>query len=478
MVTDASRTEGTDAQEDSVLEDRHETRKRDVAYLFFQHLHPESVPPRIVALNGTPHTFGRVTSSTKADTQIDDRKISKQHANINRTALGWSLTDLDSRNGTFVEGHPAPPQQRVSLSDGNVIRFGDSVAVFRLGDPPLELSTDSVLPGNSPAMNRARAHLSQIGPLKIPVLILGETGTGKEYAARAIHAGSGAPIEKFVAVNCGELSKSLSRAELFGSERGAFTDAKEARQGLVAAADGGTLFLDEVGELALEVQVELLRFLEAGTYRPLGGTQQRKSSARVVAATHVDLAAAVEANRFRQDLYARLKAVISPVRMPPLRQRREDIVPWVFRFMASAATLLNVAPRRISAGFAESIMLHGWADNLRALRGAVGSAMLASVGPEGMRAADLPKEVLQERVLARAGTNPVLPKKRAPIKLVDRQAVVEALEAEGGVMTRVAERLGVERRKLYRLCKGFGVSPEDYRQSLPVSTDAKKTYLE
>ncbi len=461
MSAETSDTTGTDAQEDSVFAAQAQRRCQDEAYLLFPSLCPDRIEPEIVQLSGEAHTFGRSASS--ADTRLSDRKISKLHAVIKRTPSGWFLIDLDSRNGSYVNGQPVVTEQRVPLSDGSLIRLGESVAVFRHGAPPTRFVNEGALPGNSPAMALARARLLQVGGLRIPILILGETGTGKEYAARAVHEAGGAPRSSFVAVNCGELTKALSRAELFGAERGAFTDAKEARSGLIAAANDGTLFLDEIGELEADVQVELLRFLEAGTFRPLGATKLQSSNARIVAATHVDMADAVNTGRFRRDLFARLKAAVSPIRLPPLRERPEDIVPWALTFMRASAAQMNASPRPISAGFAEAIVLHSWSENLRALRGAMGSVLLSANKAQRFTASDLPTEVQQERVRARSGAPQVLPGARSPVKRVDREALVEALKAEAGVVKKAAARMGLERTKFYRLCDELGVSPKKFR---------------
>jgi len=177
--------------------------------------------------------------------------------------------------------------------------------------------------GESAGMVLLRKRIAQIAPTALPVLILGETGTGKEVVARAIHYSSDRRDRPFIPVDCAAISSSLIEAELFGVERGAFTGASQRRAGLIAAAEGGTFFLDEVAELPLETQTRLLRLLQESTYRPVGGEDQRRADIRVVAATWKDLNTAVREGRFRRDLYHRLAVV--ELAIPPLRARAEDI---------------------------------------------------------------------------------------------------------------------------------------------------------
>ena len=416
-----------------------------------------------------------VTIGRRADADgigLGDKRVSSRHAQIRKERRIFSLTDLGSRNGTFINGTPIAPSQEATLSDGDVIRVGETVLLFRAGTPTDAQWDDPLLPGRAASMCSSRDYVRRIAPLDVHVLLLGETGTGKEYAARALHGLSSRGNEAFVPVNCGEFNKSLARAELFGAESGAFTDARKARVGLVATAAGGTLFLDEIGDLDLAVQVDLIRFLQDGTYRTVGGSQIRQSDARVVAATNVDLERAVDEGRFRLDLLARLRNRVPPVRLPSLRERREDLIGWVRRFIAEDAATLNRPLVGLTAGFAESILLHPWRENLRELRMAVGSALLSPDADDTqLRARDLPESVAAARRQVRrprGASTPTRMLEPRPSPVITRPklthaALVEALEAHEGVVVRAAAALGIERQKLYRLCRKYGVNYTDFR---------------
>ena len=405
---------------------------------------------------------GRNGGDPKVTRTIADSRMSKPHFSLSFDGASWLVEDLASRNGTFLAGRRLPPRRPAELSDGQTLRAGDTLFVFRVGLVPPERQS-RWLPGRAPALVDARELLEKVSRHDVPVLLLGPTGTGKEFAARLLHewGAEGA----FVPVNCGELSKTLSRAELFGAERGAYTDSKERRPGLVDAAQGGTLFLDEIGDLAYEVQVELVRFLENRTYRPVGGTELRTSNARVVAATNADLETAVAEGRFRRDLLARLKAAVRPVLLPALSERPEDIVAWADYFLVEAQGVLPA--KRLDAGAAECLLLHPWPDNLRGLRGAVRSACLAAGEAAVVESSHLERQVARSRVAARNAELMLSPPqgvpKVAPPTQVDRDTLIAALVEHGGVIRQAASALGVERRRFYRLCQSFGILPDDYR---------------
>ena len=241
------------------------------------------------------------------------------------------------------------------------------------------------LVGRSPAFNAAVADVQRVGPSNLPVLLLGESGTGKELFARAVHQASDRSDGPFVVVDCSGLTESLFESELFGYEKGAFTGATARKRGLVETAHGGTLFLDEIGDVPLPLQVKLLRLIETGTYRRLGGLETRQADFRLVAATHQPLARMVAEGRFREDLYYRIAPF--PIVLPPLRARREDIGLLVASFLERGRGFkagLSVSPDAL-----ERLCQHDWPGNIRELRNVIERARLFADGGE-IRVSDLP----------------------------------------------------------------------------------------
>jgi transcriptional regulator with GAF, ATPase, and Fis domain len=410
----------------------------------------------------------------------DDPRISRKHARVERSFAGWQFQDLGSRNGFYVNGRGFGRGQRTPLPDGSVIRIGDSVMVFRTTAPPTDLRVDSpVFPGVSPEASSVRRRIDELAAAFGHVLVLGETGTGKESVAKAIGA-QRAP-HPFVTLNCAQLNREMARSELFGHVRGAFTNAVGTRPGLVDLAGEGALFLDEIGDLPLDVQAELLRFLEDGSYRALGSTDLRKSSARVVAATNIDLDHAVHQARFRRDLLARLRATNTPLTLPPLRDRREDILGWTQLFFRLRGR--DPGPRPWTAGALECLLLYPWQENLRELLAAVNFA--ASQTPEfPCTRTHLPAQVRAHRSVLRVPADarpdeptpaprppPAPPPALAPPLEDDlppradptRDEIVEVLKQTRGRMRTTAQLLKIDRRRLYRLCKAYDITPDDHR---------------
>jgi DNA-binding NtrC family response regulator len=320
------------------------------------------------------------------------------------------------------------------------------------------------LVGRSAAMAEVSRLLEQAAKLDITVLLTGETGTGKELAARAIHAHGARRERRFVPVNCGALPADLVESELFGHARGAFTGAAADKAGLFEEARGGTLFLDEIGELPLPVQVKLNRALQEREIRRVGDVRPVPVDVRVVAATHRDLKAEAQAGRFREDLYYRL--AVFPVRLPPLRDRREDVPELAAHFLAKHGRAL----RRTLDGFEPEALRalagYPWPGNVRELENAVARAVALA---EGARVAvrDLPPDVTG----GQAGSIPAdlltrLPYREAVDLARDRvsREYLSALLAEfDGNVTRAAERAGVERESLHRLLKRYGVRSDDFK---------------
>jgi two-component system response regulator AtoC len=324
------------------------------------------------------------------------------------------------------------------------------------------------LVGRSAAMRAAYRLLEKAAAVDATVLVAGETGTGKELAARAIHAMSARRERRFVPVNCGALPAELVESELFGHARGAFTGAAAAKPGLFQEAEGGTIFLDEVGELPLPAQVKLNRVLQEKEIRRVGETQAVPVDVRVVAATHRDLREEVRAGRFREDLFYRLN--VFAVTLPPLRERPEDVPLLAAHFLEKHANAL----RRTLSGFAPDALArlaaHAWPGNVRELENVVERAV-AVAGGARVEAADLPAEV---------GAAPGAPAPPAPQAAlaalpykdavagardrVTREYLVALLAEFGGNVTRAAERAGLERESLHRLLRKHGLRSEDFKK--------------
>lgn len=302
------------------------------------------------------------------------------------------------------------------------------------------------LVGQSAPIARLRQQIAKVAQVHASVLIWGESGSGKELVARAIHSHSARAQGRFVALNCGAVPASLIQSELFGYARGAFTGAAQDKRGLIESASGGTLFLDEVGDLQLELQANLLRFLQEGTITPLGSSRSVEVDVRVIAASHVRLEDAVRAGRFREDLLYRLNVL--PLSVPALRERKEDLALLTQHFFAQFG---KDKPARLS-GFSNRAMLalqqHDWPGNVRELINRIRRAMVLSEGrlimPEdlGLNTAHtpVPEQALQtSRVRAEC------------------DAIVESLQASGNNKTRAARKLGVSRMTLYRLMDKYGI---------------------
>jgi DNA-binding NtrC family response regulator len=284
------------------------------------------------------------------------------------------------------------------------------------------LSTDIVT--RSPAMKDVLLMLSKVAPAKMPVLIEGESGVGKELLAQYLHRQSPRNARAFVDLNCAAVPAALLESELFGHERGAFTGAGTEKPGLVEVADGGTLFLDEVGEMASEIQSKFLRVLDSGTFYRVGATRKRRADFRLVAATNRDLRAEVAAGRFRKDLFFRIHGV--RVVVPPLRDRPEDIAILVDHF---ARALPNARP--FSRQARAALAAHDWPGNVRELRFAVERANLLADGAT-IELADLPQEIVEQESSSRPpATPPVTPAQEAPQAAPAEDAVDDDVEATG-----------------------------------------------
>jgi DNA-binding NtrC family response regulator len=287
-----------------------------------------------------------------------------------------------------------------------------------------------------------------------PVLILGETGTGKELVAEAVHELSLRRDKPITKLNCSAIPPSLIESELFGYDRGAFTDAKTGKVGVFELADGGSIFLDEVGDLHPDVQPKLLRILEGHPFRRLGGTRDIRSDVRLIAATNRDLAALVKQGRFREDLYYRLKVIT--IEIPPLRARGDDVVLLAEAFAQQIARELKRGEKRFSTETRETLLAHPWPGNVRELRNVIERSMILCDGPV-IELSHLPREI-QEGALAARHRQHLAPADGMSLDAVERAHVFFVLEQVGGNKSEAARRLGISRNALKERLRRYGAS--------------------
>jgi DNA-binding NtrC family response regulator len=415
-------------------------------------------------------TVGRDPAS---DIHIDDGSVSRHHAVLD---LGppIRIVDLGSANGSRVRRRDEPadsvdthelrrrPGETFEVAVGDRVGMGSVTAVIRH-----TAERRGALTARAPAMAALHEQARRAAQGTIGILLLGETGVGKEVLAREIHALSPRVAGPFVAVHCAALSESLIEGELFGHEKGAFTGAAQARPGLFEAADGGTVLLDEIGEVSLAVQVKLLRVLEERAVLRVGARAPRSIDVRFLAATNRDLEAEVARGTFRQDLYYRLGGIALTI--PPLRARRSEIAPLARLFLEEARRKMDSSrPRDIDAGALATLERYAWPGNVRELRHAMERAAVLSDGDVVL------PEHLSTRIAGGAevteASAPPPPEPAPPtLKLgslaeldaareaLERKGLVEALERCGGNQTRAAAMLGISRRTLVGRLKDFGL---------------------
>ncbi len=338
------------------------------------------------------------------------------------------LRDLGSANGVRVGGHLVPANAEVELAPGVLVEFGQATLVLHAP------SADVAATGG---MSQVRQLVALAAPSMLNVLLLGETGSGKDVFAEAVHRGSPRAAGPMVRLNCAALAESLQDSELFGHEKGAFTGAVASKPGLVEMADGGTLFLDEIGDMPPSIQAKLLRTIEHKQVRRVGATVDRAVDVRFIAATHRDLQAMVREGTFRQDLLFRINGIA--IRIPPLRERVAEIVPLAQEF---------AHPSPLTAAAQAKLLRHGWPGNVRELKIAIERAKVLSRGGA----------IDQAHLLL--GDEPQPPPTRAPqsvgpgatlaedLEALERARIQAALDRTGGNQTRAAELLGLSRRGL------------------------------
>jgi DNA-binding NtrC family response regulator len=377
------------------------------------------------------------------DVSLDDDKVSRAHARLEPRPQGILVRDVGSRHGSFVDGEPVSAEGTLAAV-GAVVRLGDTLLLVvddveahrcepRTIDGRRLSLPKAVMAGGT--LSRVWDHAARVAQLKEPVFVLGESGSGKELIARIVHA-MRPQRGPFVGLNVAAIPETLFEAELFGFERGAFTGAGTARAGAFREASGGVLFLDEVGDLRPDLQVKLLRAVDTGAVRPLGADRDVPVDVRLVAATSRDPSEARERDGFRADLYYRLAGIV--IRVPPLRERREDILLLARAMLDEHATGL-----RFTVDAEEALLLSDWDGNVRHLRHAVTHAVGEAVanGAKAVQREHLPQ---------------LLPARRAEPRLTEER-IRWAMKKERGVASRAAGALGVSRTTLYEAVKRLNI---------------------
>jgi len=411
-----------------------------------------TVTPQLVAIDGPlkGSTYAILTErfsiGRKSENHLSeaDPSMSRHHCTIEFAGGGFWIADHDSQNGTFVNGIPV--KQRM-LFHGDQIAIGVSVFVFLLEEAPAPsdgVSPLSPIVGETPALRHVLEFIDQVAVLDATVLIVGEKGTGKQLAARALHDHGPRARKPFVTVNCAALSETFLHRELFGYERGAFPGAVARKEGKLAQAEGGTLFLDEVGSLPLELQGKLLHLLNEKKFERLGDGELT-ADVRVVATTDRDLSAAAQDGSFRPDLYFRLRVL--SVEVPPLRQRREDIplLANYFRVEQSARQKRRVLG--ITAAARDCLLRYDWPGNVRELECAIEGAVAVG-STEGILPEDLPEAVLPSRDVP----DDLVPRYHRQVHEGRRELVLKAYQ-HGGSHARAAAILGLHPHSLARLVR-------------------------
>jgi two-component system NtrC family response regulator len=305
--------------------------------------------------------------------------------------------------------------------------------------------------GSSKPMKGIFRFIERVSLSDVSVLICGESGTGKEFVAQAIHAHSQRKNNPFVVVNCGAIPENLLESELFGHEQGAFTDALAHKRGKFELAHTGTLFLDEIGELVPPLQVKLLRFLEDHRIERVGGTQPTELNVRIIAATKRDLKKDIENGLFREDLYYRLK--VAPVEIPPLRERREDIIPLAEFFLKKFSVKHPKSPIALSPEAEGALLMYGWPGNVRELENLISRSVVLS-----SRAIRKPNDLgfVLDQI-------PMDVNLKFAKKALEMNFLKKALHRNGGIVSRAARELGISRVNLYELLEKYNIRPQDFK---------------
>lgn len=376
------------------------------------------------------------------DVVIFDEYVSGYHFKIEFRDGKFFIKDLQSTNGTFLNQHQVV---EAALSDNAMIEIGQTKFKFFAEQKketvkPVQKDYFFGMVSDHPSMKEVFGLIESLRNSNSTVLIQGETGTGKELIARALHENSPRQSGRFISVNCGAIAKELIESELFGHEKGAFTGAVNQREGLFELAHGGTLFLDEIGELPIDLQPKLLRVLETGEIRRVGGSKNIHVDVRVITATHRDLPREIAAQRFREDLYYRI--YVLPIVLPSLRDRKSDIPALVRHFLAGKKDLHSEALAKL--------MSHHWQGNIRELKNVIERANLISGSSQLINSSHI--------VFANVATTPIAPAKtNMTLEEIEKIAIREALEKNRWKKTETAAKLGIAKSTLHEKVKKYGL---------------------
>ena len=440
----------------------------------------DTAPMQAVTVTTAGLLIGREIRSSQGIPLPVDRKTSARHAKLWLHEDGQVLVeDLGSKNGTFLNGQKVG---RSVVPDRSILRVGNSLFLLRFvktKEPlrrPANLTpqAEELLRGTSVEIDELRHQLALAAERDAPVLLLGETGTGKERAAKLLHLLSPRQAGPYRSLNCATIPSSLAGSTLFGHVAGAFTGAQRGQSGIFRQAQGGTLFLDEIGELPEDIQPMLLRALEEGVIWPIGATEPLSTNARIIAATNRDLEYEVSHDSFRGDLLARLSVL--RIRLPTLAARKEDILPLFLHYAGSE--------KQLTARLAEALLLFPWPRNVRQL---ISVAEHANTYGDPGSPFDLPtvEELLAIPVLPlrqnAAEKEAALPSSADNARAnasYDDQLLKRLLREEEGLIARVARRMNLSRRQIGRVLKQKGIDPSRYRKGSSGDKDKEEDNAE
>jgi len=381
-------------------------------------------------------TIGR---SPDADLVIKHPSVSRHHARL-EIGAGVMLEDLESINGTRVGGIALSPRVPIALGHGQIFELGDVTVVLETAT-----STPTTAQGDGDHL------VERVARSMISVLIVGETGAGKEVLAEQLHARSRRAGGPLVKLNCAALPETLLESELFGHEKGAFTNAIASKAGLLESAEGGTVFLDEVAEMSPAVQAKLLRVLEAREVLRVGGLRAKSIDVRFISATHRDLDIEIAAGRFRQDLRFRIDGIT--MRVPPLRERLDELPALIEAVLADAAAREDIIPPAVSPELVAALRQRPWPGNIRELRNVLARALL-----RWERGPLQPEHVRDSEPAGSRDPRPGAIDLRAELDDVEKQKILAVLDEHDGNQTRAAKSLGISRRTLVKRLTGWGLT--------------------
>jgi transcriptional regulator with PAS, ATPase and Fis domain len=399
----------------------------------------------------------------EADVFVDHRSVSRQHARLRVEPSSMTVFDLGSANGTRVAGKAVARGEAAPVREGEAVELGDAVVVIVRGRaaPKVARSEGPTLLGSTDAMREVVRLIDRVAPGTISLLVVGETGVGKELVAETIHRKSPRAAKPLVRLNCAAVAPSLLESEWFGYERGAFSGATGTKPGLLETADGGTVLLDEVAELPIDLQAKLLRVLEDRAVLRVGAVRPRRIDVRFIAATNRDLEAESSRGAFRSDLYFRLNGVT--IAVPPLRERRDEIAPLSRAFVLETSRAAGRAtPPAIDAEAEAWLVAYAWPGNVRELRNVIERAVLLVEPGRSITTDELPKG-LRPGARVETETREAPPPPRAEslkesVAAIEKQRVVRALAEAGGNQKRAAEILGISRGTLLARLEAFGIA--------------------